>query len=197
MWLNRPHEVTALIVDGANCYEASKKAGYMIDYAKVLKFFKPQQAMYLTALPESDKENNPNPLFKMIDYINYNEYTVIKKPTKTFYNEGVPFIKGNMDVEITLALIKSAHWANHIVLFSGDGDFRSAVEEVQNHGVRVTVVSALDMPLYRGQKQAPMVADELRRQANIFIDLCDAKVRGQLEWVKDNRKGNFLHGAGS
>lgn len=187
MWSNKTHpEITALLVDGANAYKSSKKVGYEIDYAKMLKVFRPSQAMYFTALPEKDPEN-PNGLFKMIDYINYNGYTLISKPTKTFVNFGVEEVKGNMDVEITVHILKAARWANHIVLFTGDGDFRMAVEEVQNSGVQVTVVSAL-------RTNPPMVADELRRQANVFIDLCDREFRNKIEWDRSNRQRDFLEG---
>jgi hypothetical protein len=51
-------------------------------------------------------------------------------------------------------------------LFSGDGDFRSLVEAVQRKGVRVTVASTVST-------QPPMVADELRRQADIFLDISE------------------------
>ena len=51
-----------------------------------------------------------------------------------------------------------------MVLFSGDGDFRSLVEAVQRKGVRVSVLSTITT-------QPPMVADELRRQADEFVDL--------------------------
>jgi hypothetical protein len=53
-----------------------------------------------------------------------------------------------------------------MVLFSGDGDFRSLVEAVQRKGVRVTVVSTVST-------QPPMVADELRRQADVFVDIIE------------------------
>ena len=186
MWLNKPHEVTALIVDGANTYEASKKVGYMIDYAKVLKLFKPQQAVYLTALPEKDM-NKPNGLFKMIDFINFNGYTLDTKPMKII--NGVEVKKeGNMDVEICLAMVEACSWANHIVLFSGDGDFRSAVKYAQRHGIRVTVVSALKSQPW------PIVADELRRQANTFFDLCDPEFRDKIVMDRELRKRDFLEG---
>lgn len=173
MWSNNRGgpEVTALIIDGANAYEAAKSARLMLDYQKILKYFRPQQAWYITALPKNEgRDVNPNKLFGMIDHISYNGYTIITKPMKTFVNNGLEVKKGNMDTEITLTIIRSAEWANHIVLFSGDGDFRSVVEYVQHQGVRVTVVSAL-------LTNPPMVADELRRQANDFKDLCDPKFR--------------------
>jgi uncharacterized LabA/DUF88 family protein len=55
---------------------------------------------------------------------------------------------------------------DHVVIFTGDGDFRALVGALQMRGRRVSVVSTL-------QTQPPMVADELRRQADQFIDLAD------------------------
>jgi uncharacterized LabA/DUF88 family protein len=53
---------------------------------------------------------------------------------------------------------------DHIVIFSGDGDFRPLIESLQRQGVRVSVVSTI-------RSQPPMIADELRRQADNFIEL--------------------------
>jgi uncharacterized LabA/DUF88 family protein len=71
-----------------------------------------------------------------------------------------------MDVELAVDVMEMGGHVDHIVLFSGDGDFRRLVEAVQKKGVRVTVVSSI-------KTQPPMVADELRRQADIFVDLGD------------------------
>jgi uncharacterized LabA/DUF88 family protein len=49
-------------------------------------------------------------------------------------------------------------------LFSGDGDFRSLVQAVQRRGVRAVVVSSMST-------QPPVIAQELRRQADEFIDI--------------------------
>jgi len=62
--------------------------------------------------------------------------------------------------------MEMAQYLDHVVLFSGDGDFRRLVEAVQRKGVRVTVVSTV-------RSQPPMVADELRRQADLFVELED------------------------
>lgn len=175
MWSSKqPPEITALLIDGSNAYESSKKVGYMIDYKRVLSHFRAQQALYFTALP--DRAQGENNIHKMIDFINYNGYVVIQKPMQT-YDNGIDGIKnkGNMDVEIAIHIMKCARWANHIVLFSGDGDFRLAVEDAQQHGVRVTVVSALKV------SGAPMISDVLRRQANNFLDLADPRVKADFE----------------
>jgi uncharacterized LabA/DUF88 family protein len=55
---------------------------------------------------------------------------------------------------------------DHAVLFSGDGDFRYLVAALQRRGVRVTVISTIET-------DPPMIADDLRRQADYFIDITD------------------------
>lgn len=176
MWSSKqPPEITALLVDGANAYHSANKCGYLVDYKRVLQYFKPQQAMYFTALPDrvTGGENN---IHKMTDFLNYNGFVVVQKPMQVFDNgaDGIK-TKGNMDVELAIHIMKCARWANHIVLFSGDGDFRLAVEDAQQHGVRVTVVSALKV------SGSPMISDVLRRQANVFLDLADTRIKSEFE----------------
>src|SRR5580693_8200841 len=94
--------------------------------------------------------------------IDYNGYTVVTKATKEFIDaSGRRKVKGNMDIELAVDAMELAEHVDQIVLFSGDGDFRSLVEAVQRRGVRVTVVSTIS-------SQPPMIADELRRQADVF-----------------------------
>jgi uncharacterized LabA/DUF88 family protein len=101
----------------------------------------------------------------LIDWLDYNGYAVVTKPAKEFVDSlGRRKVKGNMDIELAVDAMEMAGTIDHIVLFSGDGDFRSLVEAVQRRGVRVSVVSTITT-------QPPMVADELRRQADEFIDL--------------------------
>jgi uncharacterized LabA/DUF88 family protein len=103
----------------------------------------------------------------LIDWLDYNGYTVITKATKEFVDQsGRRKVKGNMDIELAVNAMELAPHVDHIVLFSGDGDFRSLVEAIQRKGVRVTVVSTIST-------QPPMVADELRRQADIFLDIVE------------------------
>jgi len=90
---------------------------------------------------------------------------VVTKPTKEFVDSaGRRKVKGNMDIELAIDALELSPFIDHMVLFSGDGDFRSLVEAMQRRGVRVSVVSTITT-------QPPMVADELRRQADEFLDL--------------------------
>ena len=161
-------EKIALFIDGSNLYAAARALGFDIDYRKLLDFFATKgrliRAFYYTALVE-DQEYSP--IRPLVDWLDYNGYTMVTKPTKEFtYAPGRRKIKGNMDIELAVDLMEMAESIDHAILFSGDGDFRSLVEAVQRKGVRVTVVSTV-------QSQPPMVADELRRQADHFTDLCD------------------------
>ena len=163
-----PREKIALFIDGANLYAASKSLGFDIDYRKLLKAFQKRgyllRAYYYTALIEDQEYSSIRPL---IDWLDYNGYKVVTKPAKEFTDSmGRRKIKGNMDIELAVDAMELAEHVDQIVLFSGDGDFRSLVEAVQRRGVRVTVISTIS-------SQPPMIADELRRQADVFTDLME------------------------
>src|SRR3984885_9741460 len=159
---------TAVFIDGANLYATAKALGFDIDYKRLLKEFQCQgtlvRAFYYTAVIEDQEFSSIRPL---LDWLDYNGFTVVTKPTKEFVDaNGHRKVKGNMDIELTVNAMELAAHLDHIVLFSGDGDFRSLVEAVQRRGVRVTVVSTIS-------SQPPMIADELRRQADVFTDLME------------------------
>lgn len=159
-------ERIALFIDGANLYATAKSLGFDIDYKRLLREFQTKgrliRAFYYTALIEDQEYSSIRPL---IDWLDYNGYAVVTKPTKEFVDSlGRRKVKGNMDIELAVDAMEMADHLDHIVLFSGDGDFRSLVEALQRKGVRVSVISTVTT-------QPPMIADELRRQADEFIDL--------------------------
>jgi uncharacterized LabA/DUF88 family protein len=159
-------EKIALFIDGANLYATAKALGFDIDYKRLLREFQSRgnllRAFYYTAVIEDQEYSSIRPL---IDWLDYNGYTVVTKATKEFVDQtGRRKVKGNMDIELAVDAMELAGHIDQMVLFSGDGDFRSLVEAVQRRGVRVTVVSTIS-------SQPPMVADELRRQADEFVDI--------------------------
>ncbi len=163
-------ERVALFIDGANLYATAKSLGFDIDYRRLLGFFRKRsrliRAIYYTALME-DAEYSP--IRPLIDWLDYNGYRVVTKPAKEFTDSlGRRKVKGNMDIELAIDVMQLADNLDHIVLFSGDGDFRSLISAVQAKGRRTSVVSTLTT-------RPPMVADELRRQADQFIDLADLR----------------------
>ena len=164
------HEKVAIFIDGANLYATARALGFDIDYKRLQGFFSSRchllRSFYYTALVE-DQEYSP--IRPLVDWLDYNGYTMVTKPTKEFTDAtGRRKIKGNMDIELAIDVMEMAAYVDHIVLFTGDGDFRRLVEAVQRKGVRVTVVSTL-------RSQPSMIADELRRQADVFVDLDSLK----------------------
>ncbi|RXH03624.1 NYN domain-containing protein [Bradyrhizobium vignae] len=161
----------ALFIDGSNLYATAKALGFDIDYRRLLGEFQSRgtllRAFYYTTLIEDQEFSSIRPL---IDWLDYNGYTVVTKLTKEFVDAttGRRKVKGRMDVDLAVSAMELAPHVDQIVLFSGDGDFRSLVEALQRRGVRVTVVSTLST-------QPPMVADDLRRQADVFMDLAELR----------------------
>ncbi|MCY1708913.1 LabA-like NYN domain-containing protein [Pannonibacter sp. SL95] len=172
-------EKIALFIDGANLYSTAKAIGFDIDYKMLLKEFQGKgyllRAYYYTAIIEDQEYSSIRPL---IDWLDYNGYKVVTKPVKEFVDStGRRKVKGNMDIELAIDAMQLVDHVDHIVLFSGDGDFRSLVEALQRKGRKVSVVSTL-------QTQPPMIADDLRRQADHFIDLAHLASRVGREPVE-------------
>jgi uncharacterized LabA/DUF88 family protein len=159
---------TALFIDGANLYAATRSLGFDIDYRRLLDYFGSKsnllRAYYYSALLETEEYS---PLKPLTDWLAYNGYSLVTKPAKEFTDAlGRRRIKGNMDIELAIDMLELAPKLDHAVLFSGDSDFRRLVEAMQRKGVRVSVISTL-------KTNPPMIADELRRQADQYIDLAD------------------------
>ena len=165
-----PQERIAIFVDGANLYGAAKGLQFDIDYKRLLEVFARKgtlvRAFYYTAVAE-DQEFSP--LRPLVDWLDYNGFSVVTKPLKEFTDtQGRKRVKGNMDIELAIDVMEMSACVDHVVIFSGDGDFRRLVEAVQRRGKRVSVVSTI-------RTSPPMVSDELRRQADNFIELEDLK----------------------
>jgi uncharacterized LabA/DUF88 family protein len=152
----------ALFIDGYNLNVASKVLGFDIDFRYLLNEFERRgvllRAFYYTTIIE-EQNSTVRPL---IDWLGYNGYTVVTKATKERRT------KGKISIDLAVDAMELADQVDEIVLFSGDGDYRRLVEAVQRRGVRVRVVSTIS-------SQPPMIADELRRQADAFIDLLALK----------------------
>jgi uncharacterized LabA/DUF88 family protein len=190
-----PTDRLALFIDGANLYSAAKNLGFDIDYRKLLEEFKKRsvlvRAYYYTALVENEEYS---PIRPLVDWLDYNGYRLVTKPAREYTDgNGRKRFRGDMDVEIAVDMLEMAEHADHMVLFSGDGDFRKLVEAVQRKGSRVTVVSTV-------KSQPPMVSDDLRRQADNFVDLADlADMIGRPsrlpKFISESRAARDEHGA--
>ena len=163
-----PNERIALFIDGANLYSASRNLGFDVDYRSMLETFRKQgnlvRAYYYSAILDTEEYS---PLKPLTDWLAYNGYALVTKPAREYTDStGRRRVKGNMDIELAIDMMELAPRIDHAVLFSGDSDFRRLVEAVQRMGVRVSVVSSV-------RTNPPMVADELRRQADQFLELAD------------------------
>lgn len=163
-------ERLALFIDGSNLYASAKTLGYDIDYKLLKQEFmrrgKLLRAFYYTALLENDEYS---PIRPLVDWLNYNGFSMVTKPAKEYTDSmGRRKVKGNMDIELAVDALELAPHVDHIVIFSGDGDFRPLVESLQRKGVRVSAVSTI-------KSQPPMISDDLRRQVDNFIDLEDLR----------------------
>ena len=167
-----PAERTALFVDGSNLYATAKALSFEIDYSRLLNLFRSRcqlvRALYYTVIAEEQEYSSVRPL---VDWLDYNGFTVITKPIKEYGEaNGRRKIKGSMDIELAVDAMELAEYLDHIILFTGDGDFRCLVESLQHTGKRVSVVSTLET-------QPSMIADELRRQADQFIELASLEAQ--------------------
>ena len=167
------NEKIAVFIDGANLYATAKALDFDIDYKKLLLLFKSKatlvRAYYYTVLIE-DQEYSP--IRPLVDWLDYNGYTLITKPAKKSTDAtGRRRIRNSIDVELAVDVLEVAGKVDHIVLMSGDGGYRRLIEAVQRLGTRVTVISTVSV-------SPPLAADEIRRQADNFVDL--ASLRGEI-----------------
>jgi uncharacterized LabA/DUF88 family protein len=159
---------TAIFIDGVNLFAAVKSLGFEIDYKRLAQEFRSRgsllRAFYYTAVFGDGEHPSLQPL---IDWLTYNGFTVVTKPGKEFIDHsGRRKVRGNMSVELAIDAMEIAPYIDQMVLFSGDGDFSRLVAAMQRCGVRVTVVSSM-----------ATAAQDLRRQADEFVDLIDLKDR--------------------
>jgi len=167
------NEKVAVFIDGANLYATAKALDFDIDYKKLLLLFKSKaslvRAYYYTVLIE-DQEYSP--IRPLVDWLDYNGYTLITKPAKDYTDStGRRRIRNSIDVELAVDVMEMAGRVDHIVLMTGDGGYRRLIEAVQRTGTRVTVISTVSV-------NPPLIADKIRRQADSFVDL--SSLRGEI-----------------
>ena len=170
----------ALFIDGVSLHATSRTLGFDIDFKRLLQEYESRgtllRALYYTAIFEDQEYSAIRPL---IDWLDYNGYTVVSKPAKEFDDgEGRRKVKRSMSIELVVDALELSNYVDHIVLFSGDGHFRSLVKAVQRRGVHVTVVST-----------PSMIDDELRRQADVFTDLVELKSKIGRSAPSEPRQG--------
>ncbi|GGD02843.1 NYN domain-containing protein [Aquisalinus flavus] len=160
----------AIFIDGANLYKTARNLGFDIDYKSLLKKTREEsrliRAYYYTSMQE-DRDQDYSPLRPLVDWLDYNGYTMVTKIAREYTDaQGKKRYKGSVDIELAVDMVMLADKLDAIVLFTGNGDFRRAIEAVQGKGVKVTLVSTV-------KTTPPMASDDIRRMADHFIDLAD------------------------
>jgi uncharacterized LabA/DUF88 family protein len=161
-----PEEKVAMFVDGSNLYAAAKSLDFDIDYRQLLQWVAERgrlvRASYYTTLVEND---DYSPLRPLVDWLDYNGYRMVTKTVKEYTDHsGRKRYRGSVDVDLAVDMVELAASTDHLLLFSGDGDFCRAVAAAQARGARVTVISTIE-------SGTPSISDDLRRQADHFLDL--------------------------
>lgn len=168
-------EKLVVLIDGKSLYSASRALGFDIDFkrlrAEFLRRGKLKSIAYYVAV-EDVQEGEHDALRPLIDWMAYNGYQTVTVRSKSYMVGNERRSKDNMMMELAVKAIEASGWADHIVLFSGNNDLTPVVRHIQGKGVRVSVSSTLE---------ANQVADELRRQADNFIDIRDLRDAIQRE----------------
>lgn len=160
----------ALFIDGQALHGAARALGFDVDFkllrAEFMRRGKLVRASYYTTLPENEEYS---PIRPLVDWLAYNGFAMVTKPAReSTDSQGRRRIRGGLDIDLAVDALEMATHIDHAVLFSGDGDFRSLIAALQRKGVRVSVVSTI-------RSSPPLIADELRRQADNFIELDDLR----------------------
>ncbi|WP_426442320.1 NYN domain-containing protein [Bradyrhizobium genosp. P] len=168
-WAIELSDRIAMFIDGVNLHASARALGFDIDYKRLLERFKGHGALLRAFYYTATQDQEYSSVRPLIDWLDYNGYSVVTRPNKgSFDTGGRRKTKGNMEIELAVNAMELAGHLDQMVLFSGDSAFRRLVEAMQRRGVRVTVVSTV--------ASRPMTAaDELRRQADAFIDLADLR----------------------
>lgn len=166
-------EPTALLIDGKNFYSTACALDITVDWKllhqEISRQCRLMQALYFTTLPKGEDEHDHIAAKPTLDWMEYNGWTVCTKPGRAFVDhDGRRKIKGNTDVELAVAAMKLTPHVGHIVLCTGKADYVPLVAYLQETGTRVTVLSSKAV-------SPPMIADDLRRKADDFIDLDDMR----------------------
>lgn len=165
-----PDDRTAIFVDGANLYKTARNLGFDIDYKRLLERCRAEtrlvRAYYYTAMQE-DRDQDYSPLRPLVDWLDYNGFQMVTKVAREFTDaQGRKRFRGTVDVELAVDMVLMAGKLDCIVLFTGNGDFRHAIARCQEQGCRVVCVSTMGT-------QPPMASDDIRRQADRFVDLTE------------------------
>ncbi len=169
------NERLGLLVDGSNTHAAARSLNFDIDYKRLQEWARTKARLvaseYYTAIvPTDSAEDGYVSVKPLVDWLTYNGWRMKTVDAKVSINEvtGRRHVRSSINMEICVGIMRMSRHVDHILLCSGNGDFRPAIADAQSQGVRVTALSTLQAG-YSG----PMVSDDLRRQVDQFIDLTE------------------------
>ncbi|MHA1237083.1 MAG: LabA-like NYN domain-containing protein [Candidatus Hodarchaeales archaeon] len=153
----------AMFIDAGNLYHAAKNLGFKVDFLRLRDYFvNPDETLfevfYYTAYDPSEAF-----IIRILDWLQHNGFIVVSKQVKK--KNGL-FFKGDMDVDIVVDMLLNIEKYEKAILFSGDGDFKRCVVELQKRGKTVQIVSSL-------KTDPPMISEEFRKQADIWTELTE------------------------
>jgi uncharacterized LabA/DUF88 family protein len=163
------HERVAVFIDGSNFSLTAKTLGLEVDFKRLRALLALRgelvRVYYYTVVVE-DEYCSIRPL---VDWLAFNGYAIRTKSVRAHLDEnGRRKFKSSMSVELTVDAMDMASTVDHVILFTGDGDFTRLAECLQGKGCRVTVISTV-------KTVPPMASDALRRAADQFVDLDDIR----------------------
>ncbi|MGG6267704.1 NYN domain-containing protein [Leptolyngbya sp. AN03gr2] len=160
----------SIFVDGNNMFYAQQKNGWFFDPKRVLEYFTTEKSVELINAYWYTGLKDPQDQRGFRDALISLGYTVRTKILKEYYDDtsGRYSQKANLDIEIVVDMFNTVEQYDRVILFSGDGDFERAIEQLRSKNTHITVVST-----------EGMIARELRNVTDRYIDLND--IRSHIE----------------
>lgn len=158
----------SIFVDGNNMFYAQQKNGWFFDPKRVLEYFTSEKNVELINAYWYTGLKDPQDQRGFRDALISLGYTVRTKILKEYYDDtsGRYSQKANLDIEIVVDMFNTVEQYDRVILFSGDGDFERAIEQLRSKNTHITVVST-----------EGMIARELRNVTDRYIDLNNIRDR--------------------
>lgn len=163
-----PRERVAVFIDGSELRATMTGMDIDVDFKKLRDYFQQSCQLVRAVFYFIERDADDASLHPLSDWLDYNGYTTVacsglddggdqtvRRRNKNFLN-----------VRLTVDALEISPAVDHIVIFSGDSVLGPLVDALKWRGRRVSIISTLLL-------KPPMVADDLRRRADQFIDLAD------------------------
>lgn len=153
-------ERIGLFIDGISLQHAANVLQMKLDFKRLLQLFQQRGhlvgANYYSVIPPQPAADTAKPL---LDWLSYNGFNVLAR-SSPHAGDAENILSLAVDISVD-AMQRAAH-LDHVVLISACRELQSLICALKTMGRRVSVVSTM-----RGHS----TPDELRRHADIFLDL--------------------------